>query len=35
MRRGAVVVLAWYLRLALGNKLVERMGRIRSACAQD
>lgn len=34
MRRAAAALLAGYLLVALGNKLVERMGGIRCACAE-
>lgn len=35
MRRGALVVLAGYLLVALGNKFVEKMGGIGCACAVE
>lgn len=35
MRRVVAIVVAGYLLVALGNKLVERMGGIRCGCAED
>ena len=35
MKRGVIVVLGFYLLLAVANRLAERMGAMRCGCAAD